>query len=475
MRSVILITNQGTGVREMALIPKLNTISIFFLFTLVAGCQVNDVEYSQQVDQKKNNLTKIHSYQNINIQTDYQISEVALIDATDLNNDGIDDFVVGFMTDPVSQLGIECCEVPKSRIKDLKKLPVYAVVSGPNGYQVSIIPGSDTHRTWAGKFFDIDNVTYLYLGHNGEIGLPQENAGEKSALYKIRNSSNNISFEKVWEAKRRTVTSSVSVNVTGNSVYILESNYGKGSIRKVPSSVYDTVMYSFNGSSMKGVELPNRLKTKSADNYLRLIDYDSDGKLDILAASEVWKSLDGKSLQTSWPGSYVVNDVFNNKSKIRLTNAAFGDDHAGMAIALMENQENKVIVEASTGFYGHQGGGFKGSRLTAYLPDEEMKQAKVTGQLNSEKGTFRDLHQFISDGERYLVPGYYTARPQVISLLDEAVIRISTLNVRGYNNTGRGSASAIIPLSMENCMSFATTRVNIKSKSVKIQTSSCLN
>ena len=142
---------------NMAFTPKLNTISIFFLFTLLAGCQVNDVEYSQQVDQKKNNPIKIHSYQNINIQTDYQVSEVALIDATDLNNDGIDDFVVGFMTDPVSQLGIECCEVPKSRIKDLKKLPVYAVVSGPNGYQVSIIPGSHTHRTWAAKKMQVKN------------------------------------------------------------------------------------------------------------------------------------------------------------------------------------------------------------------------------------------------------------------------------------------------------------------------------
>ena len=439
--------------------------------------KLDKVSATSQANKNQSSLTQRHRSQKININTDHKVSEVALIDAKDINNDGVDDFVVGFMTDPTSQLGIECCEVPKSRLNELEKLPIYAVISGPKGYQVSKIPGSNTHRTWAGKFFEINNVTYFYLGRNGEIGLPQENAGEKSVLYKILNEADQTSFEKIWEAKRPTVTSSVSVKVLGSKAYILENNYGLDSIKKFPTSVYDSVLYLFNGlnGELSGIELRNRLKSKAADNHLRLVDYDSDGKMDLLAASEVWKSLDGKNLETSWPGSYVVNNIAANSSQIRLAPAAFEDNHAGMAIALIKNSENTVIVEASTAFFGHQGGGFKGAKLMAYVVEQGMKQTKVVGQLNSSKGTFRDLHQFISNGEMYLVPGYYSGRPQVISLIQGAEIKVSNLSIRGYDQAGSGGASAIIPLLMNGCISFATTKVNLKSNSVKIQTSSCLN
>lgn len=413
-----------------------------------------------------------HSYQKILIQNDHVVHMTALISSVDLNDDGIDDFIVGFMADPISQLGIPCCEVPRSRLGDLKKVPAQLVLSGPNGYRTMAIPESESFRTWAGEFFQLGGNTYYYLGKNGEVGLPKENAGEKSLLYKITRNDRDISFEKLWESSLATVTSSVSVYINNGLAYILENNYGRGSINSSPKGVYDTVMYKFDGTSMVGISLPNRLKERSADNNLRLVDFDNDGKIDLLAAAEVWKSLDGKELMTSWPESYVISDIFSQSTKIPLSPAAFDKDHAGMAIGVLRNRKGSVIVEISSRFYGHQAGGFKGIAINGYQVNDGMKPVPINGILNSLLGTFRDLHELDLNGLPLLVPGYYSKVPQSIQLTEELQIKISNIPVKNFD---QGYVSAIIPLRLGDCRAFATTSAIPKSKKISISISSCLN
>ena len=424
------------------------------------------------LDSSQEVLIAKHSYQKILIQNDHITHMTALISSRDLNADGIDDFIVGFMADPTSQLGIPCCEVPRSRLEELKKIPAQLVLSGPNGYKTMAIPESESFRTWAGEFFQLEGNTYFYLGKNGEVGLPKENAGEKSVLYKITPNNRDISFEKIWESSLPTVTSSVSIYISNSFAYILENNYGRGSINNSPKNVYDTVMYKFDGTSMVGISLPNRLKERSADNNLRLIDFNNDGKIDLLAAAEVWKSLDGKMLMTSWPESYVISDVFLQSTKIPLSPAAFDKDHAGMAIGVLRNRKESVIVEISSGFYGHQGGKFKGIAISGYQVNDGMKLIPINGTLNSLLGTFRDLHELELNGLPILVPGYYSKVPQSIALTDELHIKISSIPI---NNFDQGYVSTIIPLRLGDCRAFATTSAIPKSKNISISISSCLN
>lgn len=408
----------------------------------------------------------------ISFTADQKVSEVALIDAADVNSDGIDDFVIGLMIDPVAQLGIPCCEVPRARLGEIQSLPAYLVLSGPNGYQVNAIPDSHSHRTWAGKFFELAGITYFYLGRNGEIGLPEENVGEKSVLYRVVEQDGNVSFARVWQASQPTVTSSISTYVLEDTAYILENNYGSDSILSAPRTPYDTVMYRVNASgSLSGVNLPNRLKDRSTDNSLQMADYNGDGRVDLLAAAEVQKSLDGKQLQSAWPGSYVVSDFFNKKLILPLLPPAFGTDHAGMAIATLGTGADVVIVEASTGFYGHQGGGFEGLALRSYLHSDELTPIAIHGELNSRRGNFRDIHKVFIAGADRLVPGYYSGAPQMLSLANESYVEVSNIPIRNFDT---GYASAILPLNMPDCTAFATTSVFPNSNSISVKISSCM-
>ena len=121
---------------------------------------------------------------------------------------------------------------------------------------------------------------YFYLGRNGEIGLPQENIGEKSVLFEVINNQNKVSLKKIWEAKEPTVTSSVSTYVDDDNIYILENNYGKTNILDSPLGKYETVLYNYNSiKGMNGISLPERLKPESASNAINIVDYNEDNKL----------------------------------------------------------------------------------------------------------------------------------------------------------------------------------------------------
>lgn len=454
----------------MGMILKLVYLFILLLlgisFNANAKCAFNCTNNLGSNEGPANFINKI-----IKIKTPYIVAEPTLIDSLDVNNDGIEDFVIGMMVEPYAQLGIECCEVPPEMFSKLKKLPAYLIISSENGYRVSIIPNSESYRTWSGKFFENLGTQYFYLGKNGELGLPHTNTGEKSVLYKVIKKEREILFELIWEAKVPTVTSSVSTHKTHNGVYILENNYGDTDIVSIPSK-YDTILYKFNNkSTLDGIFLPGRLKKSAANNYIEIIDYNNDGKLDLIAASEVEKSYNGKEIFSKWPESYVVDDFLNNKNKIKLSPASYGNNHSGTAINIINNKNHSVIIEASTEFLGHQGGGFKGAQISGYNIKNNFSKMEINGNFNAKKGGTHYIHDFIFKGKQMLTSGYYSRKPQKITLSDDGKIIISSINI---NNYVKEEYVSILPLKMGDCNAFATIGLYQKSKTLNVKISNCM-
>ena len=430
---------------------------------------------SNSCEAKNNdNLAKKHLCATLQFSPIHLASEITLIDKSDLNNDGIEDFIIGLMVEPFEQLGIKCCEIPSSRLSELKKLPAYLVLSSSEGYKISMISNSESFRTWAGEFFHYQEKIYFYLGRNGEIGLPQENIGEKSVLFEVINNQNKVSLKKIWEAKEPTVTSSVSTYVDDDNVYILENNYGKTHILDSPLGKYETVLYNYNSiRGMNGISLPERLKPESASNAINIVDYNEDNKLDLIVASEVWKSLDGKETQTKWPESYIVSNFMKQKNKIKLYPAEFNNNHSGMAIQILKQNQNRVIIEASTEFKGHQGGGFTNkSALNAYDINNNFSKLEILGKLNTKKGTFRDLYKFLLDNTERLAIGYYSGKPQMLSFANDKTLKISNISIQNYDSNSW--VSAILPLKIKSCVAFATIGLYHKTKTKSLKISNCV-
>lgn len=446
---------------------------LLILCSLLAACGPEMERGSVSSDGNTKSLITDHTQKTIRISLPNFANELALVDSYDLNGDGIAEFIIAPSADPEAQLQISG-NVPKSRLSELEKLPSYIAISGKDGYSIHELPNSKSWRTWAGQFFEISGKTFLFLGRNGEVGLPGENTGEKSVLYSFENDDDGLKINTIWQSNKNTVTSSVSIYVENEAAYILENNYGLTNIRSSAKKVYDTVLYKFSPPNhMQGLNLVNRLKHSAADNYLRLLDYDKDGKIDLLAASEVWKSLDGKTNMSPWPESYVINNVFTNSKKFKLSPAAFGANHAGMAINSLSKNGTSFIIETSTEFTGHLGGGFNGAKVKAYNASNNFKEVEVRGKLNTNKGTFRDLKNITVGGVPSLLVGYYTTRPQVISLQDDMSVIVRNLPIRNYD-TGSW-ASTILPVQMQDCLAFASANVHQRSKSLTVKLSNCVD
>ena len=224
--------------------------------------------------------------------------------------------------------------------------------------------------------------------------------------------------------------------------------------------------------TITGVNLLDRLKPKSADNMLKMVDYDDDGKIDLLAANEVWKTLNGKKILSPWAGSYLVDNFLFRKAKIKLDPPSFEKDHAGMSIALLRDKDKTIIIEAATGFLGHKGGGFKGAKLSAYDPKNNFSSVAITGRLNSKKGTFKKIHVFPHLGTEKATVNFYSKTPQVISIKENGGVDIISMPIKNYDSSHK--FSSIIPLNVGKCLAFATIGNRQKSKKLSFKISSCL-
>lgn len=299
------------------------------------------------------------------------VSQLAYLDAADINGDGRLDFVVAAMGDPFAQLGVQCCFLTKEQMKQLTPPVPLLVYSTPAGFSVMTFPDeAKGNRTQAGKFFTTPTGTYFVVAKNGEMGLPDQNWGEVSMVFKLDASGPAIVITKVINYDGPGVTASVDVaDVIGDSQpEILLNNYGPfGPMTRAGTSTLKTFSAS---ETLEPVKWFVPLSPTQPHNYIKLDDIDGNGALDILSAAEVMKSNDGKEIKSKRPGSYVLLNPFQREAKhsdfIYLDPPYFGTDHAGFSLMPVKAGGRTFIFESAMQFFGHEAGGFQYDNLDVF-------------------------------------------------------------------------------------------------------------
>jgi hypothetical protein len=320
----------------------------------------------------------------VSVDFEVAVSELNHLHSADINGDGRLDFVVTAMSDPAEQLGIPCCEVPANRVPDITPPVPVLVYSTPEGYATkSFPPESKGNRSQAGRFFQAYGKQYFVLAKNGEMGLPSENHGEISLVFRITPSAD-MAIETVAEFDGRGVSANVDVaDIDGDGqpeIYL--NSYGLLG----PTASFGSTIKTFTGDEkLEGTKFTAAIESNKPVNYVHLLDFDGSGSLDLLAATEVQKSLDGSSLQSATVGSYVILDPFapttGASGRIYLLPAFWGNDHAGFSLMPITIDGHIFVFEVSQQFLGHQGGGFINDHLDVF----EYSPAEKSFTLVTEK------------------------------------------------------------------------------------------
>jgi peptidoglycan hydrolase-like protein with peptidoglycan-binding domain len=307
------------------------------------------------------------------------VSETYLLASGDINDDGRTDLLVNAMADPSAQLGIECCEVPASRLAELVPPVPQLIYSTPTGYAAVPLPAETKgNRTWAAKFFDSDGKHYVVLGRNGEMGLPDENDGEYSILVEIDPSTPvptmSIGALFPWLG----VTTSVEVaDLDGNGrLEIFQNNYNV--LRAVADEEGSGIVELLPDETLRESKVFVDLEEGKAHNYISFRDLDGNGVLDILASGEVIKSNDGKQIMAKVPGSYLLLNPWDVKApkRVYLSPPHYGFDHSAFSLAALQLPDRLLVLEVSMQFLGHEAGGFNGFNLDVFdvsLNDDGVK------------------------------------------------------------------------------------------------------
>jgi hypothetical protein len=308
------------------------------------------------------------------------VSEAYLLDTGDINDDGKTDLLVTAMADPAAQLGINCCEVPASRLAEIVAPVPQLIYSTPTGYDVVAFPAETAgNRTWAAKFFDYAGKHYVVLGRNGEMGLPDENNGEYSVLASIDGTGVIPAIAVTATFPWLGVTASVDVaDLDGNGKpEIFQNNYNV--LRAVADGGGSAIAEVQLDGSVKESSIFVGLEENKAHNFISLRDIDGNGVVDILASGEVIKSNDGTETMTSVPGSYLLKNPWNNgrSYKLYLSPPHYGKNHSAFSLAALAVKDRMLFLEVSMEFLGHQGGGFKGFNLDVFDVSLRDGRAKI--------------------------------------------------------------------------------------------------
>jgi len=275
------------------------------------------------------------------------------IDQKDINNDGIDDFIIGTGIDTRKQIGVEGNKVKAKDFARLQGNPPVLFLSNGNSFDQYPFPkNSQSIRSWAGKIFKHNDVWLFYWGRNGEVGISTENIGEKSQLWKIETSPA-VSFELIYESEFPTVTADVQVediNRDGD-IEILENNYNGIRPEWGPDQKHyqSRILTIFSKSLMVDTWQPKReeflpyLKKRLAHNTYRVRDINHDGNLDLLVSTEKYT---GKY----WSGSpnYALMDFVHRNKPLELDWTIYGENAASSYFDVWRVQDRTLLLSTYT-------------------------------------------------------------------------------------------------------------------------------
>jgi hypothetical protein len=400
--------------------------------------------------------------------------ELYFVDSFDIDEDGVDDVVISGSIDPYSQIGVACCEITSAQVKTLRGItPKIYLSNFGKPLLISFPSSAKTLRTWAGKFFKLNGILYYVHGKNGELGLPDQNIGEISQIYRISYIKNEISFALVAEMPESKTTTSIDVKVNGNSAEILQSNYDKFSNNK---SIYSSRIYEFNSKEiLRDFDNKFQMKDKIAHNRMVYSKFLPDY---ILAATEVNKSNDGSVLFSTSPPSYLMSatDVIN------LTPALFGNNHASSAIGELRIGDKLFVIDAGSEFFGHQNGGWIGSKIAAYQIDMNSKQSTLCTDNCDELSislpkvlyaTLRKIDLDFDGSDELYLTSYSGIK---VNIFDSSSGRIRQTNSEIFNLDKTGWISQVILLAdkkIKCTFSFSSDLISSNRSTKQIKVSSC--
>ena len=397
-----------------------------------------------------------------------KVSEIYILDAADINGDGRADLVLSAMADSEAQLGVPCCEVTAEQIKSIVAAVPQLVYSTPGGYAVTAFPAEARgNRSQSGKFFTTPKGNFFVLGKNGEMGLPDENHGEFSMVFRI-DAGDVPAVVTVAEFNTRGVTANVEVaDLDGNGwPEIFVNNYGPLSDDPNGSSF----LREFGeDQALHRTSLTTAIEQRKAHNFIRIEDIEGDGRLDLLAAGEVWKSLDGRQMISEKPGSYIILDAFGRPAskadRLFLLPPHYGDDHAGFNVVSVRAGGRIFLFEAAMQFLGHQGGGFVFDNLDVYefSPDDRsitLRTGEVLPEVprpREDAGGFWIRKADIDfDGVDDVYREKYPRKPQYYSW-DGTVFALRDFPSRDYYEPGWVGNQLYLPDAELQCTRLATS------------------
>lgn len=304
------------------------------------------------------------------------VNEVYFVSTYDVDQDGVDDFVISASIEPYAQVGVACCEVSSAQVKSLRGVKPKLYLSNAGRPLIVDFPDSAmSHRTWAGQFFELNGSLFYLHGRNGELGLPDQNVGERSQIYKVTSKSGQTKFSLVAEMADVKTTASTDIQIKNGIAEIIQNNYN--TFNSVGSPIYRTEIYQFDGSKVTYADKKSFLmKDRIAHNQIIYSRFLPDH---VITSTEAWKSYDGSQQITTNPASYIAS----SKKYIDLLPVLYENNHSGASVAELKVANQIIVLEVATEFFGHQGGGFKGARIAAYKVDLATEAASICDQVCS--------------------------------------------------------------------------------------------
>lgn len=411
-----------------------------------------------------------------NIEFNVPVEAVYFTDSADVDGDGADDVIISAQIDAFAQLGIKCCEVPASSISKIIGVIPQIYLSNYGEPKLVELPNeAETHRAWAGKFFNMNEKLYYIHGKNGELGLPSQNRGEQSQIYQIENLNGNVQFKLVATFPYFRTTASLDVRIVNGGAEIIQNNYNSF---RASTLVYRSHKYIFtNNEELQEINPDIELRSDIAHNEIKFSRV-LDGFT--LTSTEVWKNNVGSETLTQNPASYYIN----KQRQIDMVPVPYEENHAGFSSEELIDEKAIYLLELSTEFFGHQSGGYKGSVVTAYKVDSQQLALQlctencITPKINLPMTTqvyLRRIDINFDGVDEIYVTGYKDNGVHLFYLEDGNLRQINSKRFSLKNPGGWYGRLHLLRDINRKCVSSISSISNFSQgkKVVQLKTSSC--
>jgi len=428
-------------------------VSVLAAVLLLASCEASDTSIGASADR----ATTYSLSSRAQVPFGRAIQIPYILDAADVNGDGQGDIAFGAKAANVNELTAAT------------EIMTFLGTSQPDG-GFSLAPLTRTHRTWSGAFFQPsgNGPVFLAMTGNGEIGLPGENPGEPTTIWRMDANAGSVTPRRVFLERTRGTSANLAVcdiNRDGRTEVVINnvsSDFSGGRPDLISRVFQVTSSGNVSETSFRRF-FPSMYQGKGGQNQIELSDIDGDGDCDALFAFETYK----KAPLDTPPGnafirslSYVIPNGGGamNGRRIDLPNPPFGENNAAHSIAAVRIGGGTLFALASSNFPGHEEG-FDGFALQMFALSDgrmiEVTNERLVGRVANDLSnqSYIRFDDIDGDGDDDLWLTRYDRNAGVVVFLQEGGRFIaSRLRVSGPSGQ---KAVAFLNAPGKSCMDLA--------------------